>query len=85
MTPFIGEFRENSLFPEVKRCALRVGAEPGCAKYYSDIHGDHTNGKLNTHTCSFTYDAPVITDRYVSYDGVTEVLHEQFFLCAGHG
>jgi hypothetical protein len=28
--------------------------------------------------CDIVIDAPAITDRYVSYDGVTEVLHQQF-------
>ena len=29
-------------------------------------------------SCDFIFDIPAVTDRYVSYDGTTEVLHQQF-------
>ena len=31
-----------------------------------------------SYTCYFKYDVPAITDRYVSFDGSTEVLHQHF-------
>jgi len=38
---------------------------------YADFYGNHQN-------CYYTSDALAITDRYVSYDGSTEVLHQNF-------
>jgi RHS repeat-associated protein len=32
----------------------------------------------NLENCTLRYDTPAITDRFVSYDGVSEVLHQQF-------
>lgn len=36
------------------------------------------NQNGNPASCDFIFDTPAITDRYVSYDGSTEVLHQQF-------
>lgn len=35
-------------------------------------------GYFNTVSCDVVYDEPAITDRYVSYDGTNEVLHQKF-------
>lgn len=38
--------------------------------------GTESNG--TTFDCAYQYDRPVVTDRYVSFDGSTEVLHQHF-------
>jgi len=40
------------------------------------ILGSDSNG--NPNTCSYIYGVPAVTDRYVSYDGQTVALHQQF-------
>ena len=47
---------------------------------YSEAEWGHyqgTNGTTNF-ACDMLYGTPAVTDRYVSYDGVTEVLHQHF-------
>jgi RHS repeat-associated protein len=38
--------------------------------------GTESNG--TNFSCAYYYDTPVVTDRYVSFDGSTEVLHQHF-------
>ncbi len=40
-------------------------------------HYQGTNGTTNF-ACDMLYGTPAVTDRYVSYDGITEVLHQHF-------
>ena len=35
----------------------------------------------NPQSCYFLFDTPAISDRFVSYDGVSEVLHQTVSLC----
>jgi RHS repeat-associated protein len=47
----------------------------------SHSEGGNGQGTLSSGapwSCVYYYDTPVITDRYVSYDGSTEVLHQNF-------
>ena len=37
-----------------------------------------STGGCSPSYCNYRYDTPVITDRYVSFDGVNEVLHQHF-------
>jgi YD repeat-containing protein len=42
-------------------------------------HASWTVGQSGTaESCDFIFDVPAVTDRYVSFDGTTEVLHQQF-------
>jgi len=40
-------------------------------------HYDTTNGQ-SYYWCDMSYDVPAVVDRYVSFDGTTEVLHQHF-------
>lgn len=42
------------------------------------VYGFYYDSQGLQHSCYVTYDTAAITDRYVSYDGVNEVLHQQF-------
>ena len=41
-------------------------------------HSFAVNNAVYLRTCTFTLDTPAVVDRYVSYDGQTEVLHQHF-------
>jgi len=47
---------------------------------YHSAKGLHATWSQNGSpaSCDFIFDLPAVTDRYVSYDGTTEVLHQQF-------
>lgn len=44
----------------------------------SEAGEDSGANGTTTFSCAYEYDTPVVTDRYVSFDGSTEVLHQQF-------
>jgi RHS repeat-associated protein len=52
------------------------GVDTSSAATYQSWQLQPPNG--GTEYCYFIYDMPAITDRYVSYDGSTEILHQHF-------
>lgn len=52
---------------------LNTNSSSGTASYTFT-----SNNVVYTEGCNYEFDTPAITDRYVSYDGTHEVLHQQF-------
>src|SRR5205823_779148 len=78
-------FSYDSTYGRVSKITFPGG---GYVRYVWGLNSQSTQGNAqyvfvnlgvtNTLTCSYNFDTPAITDRYVSYDGQTEALHQHF-------
>ena len=77
-------FSYDAVYGVVNRVTYPTG---GYVRYVWGLNQDSTYGRWVTNLnvlnvpasfCNFQYDTPAILDRYVSFDGVTEVQHQQF-------
>ena len=71
------QFTYDSLFGFVQKIVYPNG---GYVRYTWGVNSNSDSGVLYTAQlyCIFEFDSPAITDRYVSNDGTTEVLHQHF-------
>lgn len=71
------QFQYDPNYGLLQKITLPTG---GYIRYAWGLNGQAEQGTFDaaSGTCSVRYDQPVLTDRYVSLDGTSEVLHQAF-------